>query len=132
MSQAALICSSRTSAITPQATAPTIATAVQIATERPRDLVLTAYSPLCGSRRRVSSPPPGSRKRPHACGHGGREEDHDKHRSAREDGEDRSREPGRAGVEREPAARGAERLVDDERGEDRGHSERGYVQRTLA
>src|SRR3954465_7129908 len=50
MSQAALICSSRTSAMPPQATAPTRATAVQMAIERGRDFVRTAgllpYGPL--------------------------------------------------------------------------------------
>ena len=45
ISQAAEICSSRTRAMTPHATAPMIATGVQMTIERARDLVLTTASP---------------------------------------------------------------------------------------
>jgi hypothetical protein len=45
ISQAAEICSPRTSAMTPQDTAPTSATAVQMTIERVRDLFFTVASP---------------------------------------------------------------------------------------
>src|SRR5918999_973682 len=49
ISQAAEICSPRTRAITPHATAPTTATSVQMTIERARDFVLTSCLPLrCG------------------------------------------------------------------------------------
>ena len=44
ISHAAEICSPRTSAITPQATAPTTATSVQMTIERVRDFVLMVPS----------------------------------------------------------------------------------------
>src|SRR4051794_5835538 len=75
-----------------------------------------------------SSPPPGARKRAQSRGHGRRDQDHGEHRSACRDGEDRRPETARAGVEREAATRGPERLVDDQRGEDRGRDERGDAQ----
>src|SRR5215207_4785180 len=50
ISQTAEICSPRTRAITPHATAPTRATAVQMTTVRVRDLVLTTFLPLSAPR----------------------------------------------------------------------------------
>src|SRR3954454_1333379 len=120
--------SSRTSAMTPQATAPTTATAVQIAIERPRVLVLTACSSLRGSQRRFSSPPWGSAKRPHAGRHGGGDEDDDERGCAGEEGQRGGGEPGRTSVDDESPALGPERLVDDERGEDRRRDECGHRQ----
>src|SRR4051812_40639571 len=105
--------------MTPQDTAPTMATAVQMAIERGRDFVRTAGLLPYGALRSgflpawVLGETPGERGR-----RGGQQHDH-QHGGADGDGERRGAQPDDARVERDAAAGAAQRLVDDEPGEER-------------